>query len=287
MKLLLIRPWLGAVLVGLVCLSALAEGFATIQYRAPVFQRASEESKILFYVQPGETLDILDKSNADYLKVSVLRSGKKRVGYVPKVAASEISDTNESDLDADLEGGASVWWFGGGAVFSSFSQGSRSFSTQDEVKHTTTSYESQTLSPFLSLQYQNESFWRLVLAYKQVRFKAKDQTDISESAEKPITLDYNMVSIMVEKVWEPFYTRHFYVGFAAEFAQALSSKLTIDASPTDTPKVTYYSASLLAGGCFKLGQQQSVYTEARVGVIPNQAPTIIQLEASLGILRRY
>jgi hypothetical protein len=67
----------------------------------------------------------------------------------------------------------------------------------------------------------------------------------------------------------------------------LSSNLTLSSAPAPTPKVTYYSASLLAGGCFKLGKDQTVYTEARAGMIPNQAPSILQLEASLGILRRF
>ncbi len=266
-----------------------------VTYQTPVFQRPSEESKVLFYLNPKEQFRYKPARSAEeeFVKIAIQRKGKLRVGYIPQIALSE----QDTELERDsAEGGSpearpedGSWLWGGGLQWSRYVQKSRSFATEDNVQYRTSDYRSQGLSPFLSLQYQDMNFWRLSFAYKPIKYKATSTTDVNMSRQEALTLDYNMASFLLQRSYSPFDWPGFYLGLGLGLERALSTKLTLDSAvlPTGSEDLaTYYIVQVFTGGRLKLGKSMSLFTEARLGFVTSQSPSVLQVEATLGLLRR-
>jgi len=270
------------------CLSMLswAAGKGTLSYRSAVFQRPNEESKVLFYLEAGQRVDILGSAGPDdeYFKVRVERGKKLRVGYIPQIAM----ESGQNEVVKVSDAPATVWYWGGGAQVSHITQKSRTFETDDEVNHATTDYTSRSASPFLSIQYRDRDFWRLTLAYKTIQYKATAISDVGTSADKDVSLKYDMISLMLARVYMPFSTPVFYIGGGVGMERAISVQLKLGGQTLPTTgedKPTYYLAELITGGRFKLGQRNQLHLEVRGGVAANQSPLVYQVEAAIGFSR--
>jgi hypothetical protein len=217
----------------------------------------------------GESVSVVGISQG-FRKVKILRGNKWRVGYIPLEPES---------LPSQVE-----WEFAAGAGFAMtrLTQPGRDFETQDQVMYKTSSYVSQKSAPFLTLQWKDEDFWRLVVAVKTTDYQATAVKDVGGTST--LRLQHEFISALLQKAYSPLPRwRPFYVGFGAEVAKAFKVKLTLDEIPLETSGQEhpfYFGMQGFTGVQFFILSRWSLALEARAALIPNQAPMITQLEAA-------
>ncbi len=263
--------------------AAFAESTGTVTFKTPVYQRPNEESRVLFYIEPGESLILLAEAATDgFMPMRIIRAGKWRKGYVPEVALSGVV-TN--DRKAWTE---SKWAIGGGLNLTYLLQKSRSFETEDQVRYTTSDFSSTAYGAGLFVQYKEEDFWRFSLSYKLTNFKGTANTNVTGDTIKAVSMKHSMVSGLLEKVYTPFNGHRFYLGGGLEVSKAIAISIVLDSSvlPTTSQNLPVYIVGEgIVGNVWKVGRDYSLFAVARAGIIPNQAPPIFQYEIAIGLAR--
>ncbi len=252
-------------------------GAVQIHSDLPVYRTAEPEALVVYTLRKGDSIETeAELTDLDYLQVHFKVGGKLRKGYI-----------KQSDFERSLQvlSGPSDWGIGVGGEYTSLSQKGKNFEAADQVQYTTTNYQSNTFSPFLTLQWKRQGFWRFTLATKKTQFTAMATSNITGAKAQTVELDESFISGLLQKAWKPFAFPGVYVGLGGEFAKATSLKLylggtSVPTEPSDQP--TYIGVQGFVGMDWTMSHSVTVFTELRYEGIFNQFPTIYMIEVAVG-----
>lgn len=245
------------------------------QFPLPVYGKPDFESPILFTVEAGTTVLVSDRTYGAFRKIKAKLLGQSRTGFVP---ATDLKARKAPPRER-------IWGLGGGFTYSRLSQGSKSFSTVDQVNYKISGYSGQSVSPLLSVQGGFKNFWRAFCMYRRVNLSGDASSDIGGTSAQHVELEYTMLALGGQFAWG-LWSDLWYAGLGAEFAKTTASKvmfgaqdLTKDADPPD-----YISVFGVTGLQLKAGDKFSMFGELRVGAVTNQSPSITVVEVSAQLL---
>lgn len=267
------RGWILIVLT----LSELAWGATKLvtKNRLSVYPRPDERSGVSFSVPVGHDLLVSDGSKNGFKKVRADIDGHARTGFV---LVDDLKLQKETRP-------ASFWAVGGGPVFSRFSQGGKTFTTKDQVNYSISGYSGQSVAPALLLQFGDRDFWRLGGHYRNLELTGTATTDVPGAPSQPIKLTYKMLGALFEMGWS-LWGPSFYIGGGAGYDRTLSGTAYLGtqdlSSSTDFP--SFINGHALVGYRFQLSPHWGGFLEGRAGVIANQSPMIMSLEATAQVI---
>jgi hypothetical protein len=248
----------------------------------PVYQSTMDDPRVIFYLRKGEPVSVAPARHPEYYEIRVNRNGKARAGYIQKLEVEEF----EQKVNVYDVGGTKSWALALGGQYTSLTQGSKSFDTQEPVHYTTTQFKSSASSIFVSVQMDYNDFWRLTLAQKKTHYTSTARDNVSTRVQN-INLEQTFVSVLLQKAWCPFQWKLWYFGLGLEAAKATAVSLKLDAVevPTTSDNMPLYlGGQLFVGAHVLLAKTFSLFTEFRYEQIVNQSPPISGLEISLGFL---
>lgn len=257
--------------------AASATEFGVAPEDAPVYHEASIDSTVLFQLEKGERIAILKKDEAGgFLRIAAKRNGKWRSGYI-----------EFTEIEPYVAPKVPNWGLGGGVEYDYLTQGGRSFETNDQIQWTTSKFTSTGTSPFLTLQYKRDDFYRLTLAYKLTHFTSATTTNVVGPGTQPVNLQHTFLSALLQKAWTPFKKRPLYVGVGVEAAEAIAVSLNIGGTQIQTSSQDlpfYLGLQGFVGGQWSLGSSVSLFLEGRFQAIVDQSPIIYDYEPAAGLL---
>lgn len=179
----------------------------------------------------------------------------------------------------------SLWGLGAGAVFANLTQGSKSFSTEDEVVYKIDGYSGQNTNPAITLQMGRRNFWRIYGMYRTVGLEGTATNNIAGSPAQKIQVEYKMAGVGLQAGWRLF-ADFFYAGLGVEADKTLSGTVKYGkqdiSSQTEFP--FYLIAQALAGIQLRASPQFSLVLEGRAGAAVNQSPTVNVMEVGVSTL---
>lgn len=250
--------------------------WVTLPKAIPVFTKPEMGAALLVMTNEGEKVAVRQRGAA-YTRVQVKRDGKWKAGYV---LTSDFENPEVSSPRGQFA-------FGLGGLYSYLHHAKKEFETDDQVQYTTDSFSSSTFSPFLTIQYGNQNFWRLHLAYRTTEYSSSASTDVPGSVPRDLSLEHSMISGVVQKMWTPLGRPVLYLGVGIEAARAIDANLSLGGvnltvASGDLP--TYLGGHLAFGGQLEMGRSLSAFAEFRAGGYFNQSPIIMSAEGALGLM---
>jgi hypothetical protein len=242
----------------------------------PVYVKPQAGAQLLIMTKEGEKVAVRQRGAA-YTRVQVKRGGKWRTGYI---VSADLDNPEVSTPRGDFG-------FGAGGMYSYLRHGAKEFETDDQVQYQTEEFTSGTFSPFVTIQYGQKDFWRLILAYRTTEFSSTAPTDLPGAAPRELTLEHTMISGTIQKMWTPLGKPVLYYGIGLEASKATDAELTLGGvnlpvASEDLP--TYLGGHAALGGQLDMGRSLSAFGELRLGGYFNQAPIIMSAEAAFGLL---
>ena len=245
----------------------------SVNHDTPVYSSATPGAKPAVVLKAGEPILLGDEAG-DFRRVKIKLKGKWRVGYVARSDVEVVSK-------ADAERPKRKWGVGLGGAYDHLSQTGRNFQTEDQVQWTTSAYVSQQLVPYVNLQLYEQNFWRLSLGYKTTHYMALAVTNSGGGGTKPIEINHKMISLLLQKAFNPLPWKFVYAGAGLGVSKATSVDVTLDGkrlSTSDQEKSTYVGVQGFAGLQFFLLKNLSLAGEGRLSIVPNQVPIIYEYE---------
>jgi len=242
----------------------------------PVYVQPRAGAQILVMTQEGEKIALRQRGKT-YSRVQVKRDGKWRLGYVVN-----------SDLESpEVVTSRGDFGFAGGGMYSYLRHGGKEFETDDQVQYSTEEFASSSFSPFLLVQYGQEDFWRLIVAYRLTEYSSTATTDVPGARPRDLTLRHSMISVTIQKMWTPLAKPVLYYGLGVEMSRALEAELILGGielpvASEDLP--TYVGGHVAVGGQLDMGRSLAAFAELRMGGYFNQSPIILDVEAAVGLL---
>jgi hypothetical protein len=264
----------------LLTLSAHADDSYDVQRETPVYQKSSDDARVVFNLHPGEKAWTSPSKSEDFWRLRVQRKGRWYQGFVRREDVA-------GPLNLPAHTARGNWGLGGGLEYTSLLQKGKSFETDDQVQYSTSDYKSLAIAPFFVGQWHYEDFWRLTLAQKKTHYTATATANVVGSSTKAVTLEQTFFSALLQKAWMPLERKSFYYGVGAEFAKATAVNVTLGSAslPTSSEDFpVYFGPMMFWGGSLSLNQSVSLYLEGRFEYIANQSPGIYSLEVALGLL---
>lgn len=254
---------------------AMAASTIKVQFPLSVYGKPDFESPVLFTVEAGAMVLVSDKAYGGWRKIKTKVLGKSRIGYVPA-----------NDLKAQkLPPRTRTKGVGGGIAYSRLTQGSKKFSTADQVSYNISGYSGSTINPLFTYQSGQDNFWRVYGMYRQVSLTGTATSDISGVPAQNIKIEYTMIALGGQMAWSLF-GKYWYGGLGAEIAKSISGKVLFGNQDLsgDTDHPDYISGHGVSGLQMRFGESLSMFVEGRVGVVSNQEPVITVLEVAANLL---
>jgi len=244
-----------------------------VQFPLSVYGKPDFESPVLFTVERGATVLVSDKPYGGFRKIKTTVLGKARLGFVPAndLSAQKLPPRNR--LSA----------IGGGVAYSRLTQGSKTFTTADQVNYSISGYSGQTINPTFTYQKGQQSFWRVYGMYRLVNLNGTAKSDIAGVPQQDVKIEYTMIALGGQMAWGLF-GKYWYGGFGAEIAKSTSGKVLFGNQDLsgDVENPDYMSGHGMSGLQLRMGDKYSMFVEARLGVVSNQDPvlTVVELVAN-------
>ncbi len=234
-----------------------------------VYARPDFESAVAFSLRAGTLISVADKPVQGFKKIRAILGGKKRFGYIP------VADL---EFHKDM-GKRGPWGVGGGLFYSRLAQGSKTFSTSDDVTYSTSEYVSQSYNVAAFFEFGGRDFWRLYGGMRTVEYESKAVLSVPTASDQQIEVGYRFIAVGGQKAWSVF-TENFYAGAGLEFAKSISGNAKIGnqdlSSKVEAPD--YVMGFAMAGAQYQFQDHWSAFAELRVGAAVNQSPTITVVE---------
>lgn len=241
----------------------------------PVFGGPGDAFPKIFTLARRERVFVAE-IKGDFARIRFKRNGRVVAGYVPLEALREALEPPPLPEEG--------WAVGVTGLYARLSQNGKTFQTADEVKYTTSKYDSTTISPFLFLQFRRHDFYRLFLGLRTIHMKGKATTDVKGSDVHEVDLHQSAIAFGLDRAWNPFtFAPPLYLGFGFEGARASSMKVMLDdiELPMSSENLPFYMGLHgLAGAEFFLNKTLSVAIEGRLGSYLNQAVPVVRFEAA-------
>lgn len=242
----------------------------------PIFSKADNQAPVLYYTNQGEKVGVL-QTGRSYLKVKVYRSGKWKLGYI---YTKDLRPEGRSE--SPVKGlGLLI-----GPLFTYLKQGTKSFTTEDQVHYTTDEFTSTAPSFAFGLQMGRKDFWRAILTYRQTEFSGEARTDVAGAPARDVIVEHQMVSGTFQKLWT-LGAGSFYYGAGIELAKAIGASVKISGSsvPTgDEALPMYFGVHGILGLQLNVTDRFSFSIEARPLAYPNQDPMVMGVEGAAALL---
>lgn len=248
-----------------------------VSHETPVFQSIGTNSRVLFTLKSGESVEGERTNDEDFYRVRVLREEKWRTGFVEATSLNHISGKPLARRGFAV--GPGYW-------AASFVQKGKQFTGQDDVQYTTSDFTGSSNAPTLSLQWRDEDFWRLTITQFKSSLRSTATKNVSNLA-KDFVLNQTFVAGVLQKAWTPFSIKNVYFGGGGFLAKSTQVDLQYGGAPLPTngdDRPVYLGLQAFLGGHSFLASWLSAYVEVRVTDVLNQSPAILIYEGTGGIL---
>ncbi|NJL26171.1 MAG: hypothetical protein HC902_14125 [Calothrix sp. SM1_5_4] len=242
----------------------------------PVREGPEPQRKILFYLNQGEALTVV-ADLGQVAKIRVRRRGKIRGGFV---AWKDLKAPAKARL-------AAGWSWGMAGQYSTLTQKSNSFATEDQVTYNISSYASQAISGYVISQSARRNFWRFWLGARRNVFTGSARTDVAGAPSRRVQVEQMMVSLVTQKAWNTGW-KPLYLGFGFEVARTMNQKVALDGVklPGDDSELPLFiGLHAVTGVQFNMGSRLQPFFEARYVKFLNQP--VSGFEGAAGLLYWY
>lgn len=232
-----------------------------------VHVRPNLNSKILFLVAKGEEIKVW-LAQGNFHQVGVFRGGKWRRGYVSVGEFARYAGPKPK-IRGELG-------YGAGYVMSSLTQGSKSFTSKDQVQYTTSEYQGSTQFPLATVQFGFRNFWRFQGVLRKVAYEAAATPNVPGSSSRSVEITLSMFGFNAQHVWSWSKTPLFFGG-GLEIAQTYANTFKLDGVAIDLGSENeplYLTPHLLVGAQWALHDHWSVSVEGRLNQAINQSPPV-------------
>jgi hypothetical protein len=171
-------------------------------------------------------------------------------------------------------------------------QGSRSFSTNDSVDYSTSSYSGTDNEPGAFLDYQYSPRWtlRLFIGYQINKATGTASEAGIAAAAQSVEVDQDVIAMGGEFKYKPLHDSDFWVGLGLEYDRGTSVHLYLNGIPVPTSTIDLSNLAIgLAsfGYDFKLSQNWRLDPEFRLSCAFTSSPYIMTYEGVIGVARTF
>ncbi|MGE4130041.1 MAG: hypothetical protein AB7F86_00300 [Bdellovibrionales bacterium] len=238
-----------------------------------VYSEPKRTSTTLFQLIPGQRISIGKKRYGKFRKIKVRLNGVVRSGFV---SLEDITSPTPSKPPKPKK------WAGGvGMAYSRLSQGSKSFTTDDQVNYDISEISGQNTNPYGLLQLGYGGFWRFYMGLRNVELKGTAKINVTGSSSQDVLINYKMLQMGVQVAWD-LWSERLYAGAGFEVSKSLSGSVKMGSrNLSDAELPTYLGLMGIVGAHLLVADPWALVVEGHAGIISNQTPSLTVMELAV------